>query len=270
MQACAFIQMERMIISVTEHNNENEIKKDVSGLGDDESTFIPGSSNNTYLDPLPSEGDEEALDALKSPFRRIWDRYSYSAVRIYLTQFAMGVFGASLALATGKTLGALSIAAGIFSLLFFAVLVHTVAWDIGASDRIAVDGGRRKRRLYTGALVGLGAGIPNFLLALLFTVTFLGGAHSVAAVTKVVMMFSEGMYWSLICNFSVSGIALHNHWWTYFLMALCTVLFVSVSYILGFYNVGLPKFLMNKGVEAERARREKKDRAKEKNPTRKD
>lgn len=257
-----------MIRFVTEHNNENEMKKDVSGLGDDESTFVPGSSNNTYLDPLPSEGDEEALDALKSPFRRIWDRYSYSAVRIYLTQFAMGVFGASLALATGKTLGALSIAAGIFSLLFFAVLVHTVAWDIGASDRIAVDGGRRKRRLYTGALVGLAAGIPNFLVATVFALTW---PNSVAAFMKVVAMFSEGMYWGIICNIpKVGGLWLHDHWWTYFLMALCTVLFVSVSYILGFYNVGLPKFLMNKGVEAERARREKKDRAKDENPTRKD
>lgn len=255
---------------MTEHNSDNEINKNVSGLDDDESTFVPGGSDNTYLPPLPNEGDEEALEAQKSPFRRVWDRYSYSAMRIYLTQFAMGVFGASLALATGKTLGALSIAAGIFSLLFFIVLVHTVVWEIGASDRLSVDGGRRKRRLYTGALIGLAAGIPNFLLALLFTVTFLGGAHSVAAVTKVIMMFSEGMYWSLICNLSIAGSALHNYWWVYFVIALCTVLFVSISYILGFYNVGLPKFLMNRGVEAERASREKRNSEKTERPKRKD
>lgn len=258
------------MISVAEQNNENEIKRDVSGLGDEESPFVPGGSDNNYLPPLPSEGDEEALDAQKSPFRRVWDRYSYSAMRVYLMQFAMGLFGSSLALATGKTLGGLSIAAGVFSLLFFVALIHTVVWEIGASDRLSVDGGRRKRRLYTGALVGLAAGIPNFLLATVFTLTFLGGAHNVAAVTKVIMMFSEGMYWSLICNFSVGGSALHNYWWTYFAMALCTVLFVTISYILGFYNVGLPKVLMNKGVEAERARREKKNSENTGAPKRKD
>lgn len=248
---------------MTDRNNDNEVQKDHSGI-DDEPMFIPGSASNTYLPPLPNEGDEEALEEQKTPFRRIWDRYSYPAVRIYLTQFAMGIFGASLALATGKTLGGWSIAAGIFSILFFIVLIHTVAWDIGSSDRIAVDGGRRKRNLFTGTLVGLGAGIPNFLLAILFTVTFLSGAHNVAAVTKVVMMFTEGMYWSLICNFSLGGTALHNYWWIYFVMALCTVLFVTVSYIMGFYNFGLPKFLTNRGVEAERAEREKRQKPKQK------
>ncbi len=243
---------------MAEHKNENENKIDLSGLGDEEELFTPGSAQNTYLPPLPNEGDEEALEEGKSPFRRVWDRYSYSAMRIYLTQFAMGVFGASLALATGKNLGALSIAAGIFSLLFFVVLVHANAWEIGASDRISVDGGRRKKRLYMGALVGLAAGIPNFLLAVLFTATYLGGAHSVAAVTKVVMMFSEGMYWSLICNIKVLETPLHLYWWTYFLMALCTVLFISISYILGYYNVGLPKVLRSRSVEEERAAREKK------------
>lgn len=244
--------------SVAEEKNEKEI--DLSGLGEEEELFTPGSSQNTYLPPLPSEGDEEALEEGKSPLRRWWDRYSYSAMRIYLTQFAMGVFGASLALATGKTLGALSIASGIFSLLFFVVLVHANAWEIGASDRISVDGGRRKRRLYMGALVGLLSGVPNFLVATVFALTW---PNSVAAFMKVIAMFSEGMYWSIICNIpAIDGRMLHDHWWIYFLMALCTVLFVSISYILGYYNVGLPKVLRSRSVEEERATREKKEQAK--------
>lgn len=251
--------------SVAEEKNEKEI--DLSGLGDEEELFVPGSSQNTYLKPLPSEGDEEALDAGKSPLRRFWDRYSYSAMRIYLTQFALGIFGASLALATGKTLGPLSIAAGIFSLLFFVVLVHTNAWEIGASDRISVDGGRRKRRLYMGALVGLLAGVPNFLVATVFALTWPNG---VAAFMKVIAMFSEGMYWGIICNIpAIGGRMLHDHWWTYFLMALCTVLFISISYILGYYNVGLPKVLQSRSVEEERAAREKKEAAKKNNPKQK-
>lgn len=247
---------------MTEQKNEKEKEIDLSGLGDEEELFIPGSSQNTYLPPLPSEGDEEALDADKSPLRRWWDRYSYSAMRIYLTQFAMGVFGASLALATGKKLGALSIAAGIFSLLFFVVLVHANAWEIGASDRISVDGGRRKKRLYMGTLVGFFAGIPNFLVATVFALTY---PNSVAAFMKVIAMFSEGMYWSIICNIpAIGGRFLHDYWWTYFLMALCTVLFVSISYILGYYNVGLPKVLQSRSVEEERAARERKTVKKEK------
>ena len=246
-----------------QQKNEKDEREHRDPLGD-EPVFIPGDPNNTYLPPLPNEGDEEALDEQKSRFRRIWDRYSYAAVRIYLTQFAMGIFGASLAMATAKNFGTIFLVSGIFAMLFYAVLLHSVVWNVGSADRISVDGGRRKKNLFAGTLLGLAAGIPNFLLALLFTVTYLGGAHNVAAVTKVIMMFSEGMYWSFITYFQPGGLLLHNCWWVYFLMALCSVLLVSLSYIAGFYNVGLPKFLTSKGEEAERAEREKKQKPKQK------
>lgn len=246
-----------------ENNRDNDQKQDVSGLPD-EPIFEPGSPNNTYLPPLPQEGEEDAYEEQKSPFRRIWDRYSYSAVRIYLTQFAIGLFGASLAMATAKDMGPLFLATGIFSTLFFAVLLHTVVWNVGSSDRISVDGGRRKKNLLTGVLLGLAAGIPNLLLGLLYSVTFLGGAHGIAAVTKVVMMFSEGMYWSFICYFEIGGQPLHSFFWIYFVMAAVTVLMVSASYVMGFYNVGLPKALTSRGEEAERAEREKRQKPKKK------
>lgn len=249
---------------MTDNNHPKDTEKENQKL-EDEPIFIPGDPNNTYLPPLPSESEEDRFDEQKSPFRRVFDRYSYSAVRIYLTQFAMGLFGASLAMATAKNLNGVFLATGIFSMLFFLVLLHPVVWNVGSSDRIAVDGGRRKRNLLTGLWLGLSAGIPNLLFAALYTVTFLLGAHAFAAVMKVIMMFSEGMYWSFICFFRIGETPLHGFWWIYFVMAGLTALMVAVSYILGFYNIGLPKALANKGEEAERAARDK-----HRKPTRKD
>jgi len=254
---------------VTDQNTPKDTREESRELNN-EPTIIPGDPNNTYLPPLPSESDEDRFDEQKSPFRRVWDRYSYSAVRIYLTQFAIGLFGASIAISTAKNLNGIFLATGIFSLLFFIALLHPLVWNIGSSDRIAVDGGRRKRNLLTGMWLGLAAGIPNFLFALLYTVTFLFGAEgtiaaAISAVMKVIMMFSEGMYWSFICYFRLGDLPLHSYWWVYFVMAGLTVLFVTVSYLLGYYNIGLPKIFASKGEEAERAEREK-----HRKPTRKD
>lgn len=236
--------------------NEKDPKEEQSSI--DEPLFFPGDPKNTYLPPLPNEGDEEALDEQKTPFRRVGDRYSYSAVKLYVTQFAMGIFGASVSLATAQNINGLFLAASIFSTLFFVILLHMTVWNIGSSDRISVDGGRRKRNLFTGALIGIAAGIPNFLLAILYTVTYFCGAHSVAAVTKIIMMFSEGMYWSFLRYFKIDGLELDCYWWIYFVIAFVTVFFITISYILGYFNVGLPKFLAAKGEEAERTAKEKK------------
>ena len=78
------------------------------------------------------------------------------------------------------------------------------------------------------------------------------------------MMFSEGMYWSFICYFNIGESPLHTFWWIYFVLALVTVLLVGASYVMGFYNVGLPSALTSKGEEAERAEREKRQKPKRK------
>ena len=220
--------------------------------------FTPGASNNKYLDPLINEGDEERLEAQKTPFRRAFDRYSYSVVRIYLTQFAVGIFGAATAMATAKDKGAWFIASGIFSMLFLAFLLHSVAWNVGANDRISVDSKHRKRNLWTGLLLGLTAGVPSFFVAAVYSIAFVAGAHNLAAVMKVIMLFSEGMYWTFLNLIEIGGQYLHLYWWVYFLMPLITAALVALSYVTGYFNLRVTNILVEKGSEAERAAAEKK------------
>ena len=242
----------------------------------DEPIFTPGDPNNTYLPPLPSEGDEDAYEEQKSPFRRIWDRYSYSAVRVYLTQFAIGIFGGSLAYSLSASAGTLFWLSSAFAILFFAVLVYTVVWNVGSADRISVESGKRKRNLFVGLLLGLAAGIPNFLLATVHAIGLWLGIGNICAITYVIITFTEGMYSGL--SLWIAGVRGTNElavnqeiassvaqcWWLYFVIAFITVLIVAFSYVMGYLNVGLPKALTNRGEEAERAEREKRRPPKQK------
>ena len=245
-------QSERIHIPVTKKNDNT------SRLGGEFDDFVPGARENEYLAPLINEGDEERLEAEKTPFRRAFDRYSYSVLRIYLTQFAVGIFGAATAMATAKNKGAWFLASGIFSMLFLAFLLHSVAWNVGANDRISVDAKRRKRNLWTGLLLGLTAGVPSFLVAAVYTVAFLSGAGNLAAVMKVLMLFSEGMYWTFLNLIEIGGQYLHLYWWVYFLMPLITAALVAVSYVTGYFNLRVTNILVEKGTEAEREAAEKK------------
>ena len=257
---------------MTDQNNE---QKNVSGL-DEEPLFTPGDPGNPYLPPLPSEGDEDAYEEEKSPARRVWDRYSYTALRIYLTQFAIGIFGGSLAYSLSAKASFLLFVSSVFSILFFGVMAYAVAWNAGASDRISVDSGRRKKKLYVGALLGLAAGIPNFLLATLNAIGIWFGISAMQFLSYVAMTFSEGMYFGTILWFaglrgsntqelnSAIATATANTWWIYFAIALVTVLIVAVSYLFGYFNVGAPRALTNKGEEAERVEREKRAKPKQK------
>ena len=62
---------------------------------------------------------------------------------MFLDQIAMTVFGTMLSFATLKNEGLL-LASSIFSILFYLMLLYTVGWDIGARDKIRIDGGRMK------------------------------------------------------------------------------------------------------------------------------
>jgi len=161
---------------------------------------------------------------------------------MFVNQFAISIFGAMLSMATSAAANnTLSIVVSVISILFYLFLIYTVAWEVGAKDRISVDIGKKKYRPHTGLLVSLVANIPNFLIAIVFTAfspfkatnTVAGG---VCVVTSVLTLLLEGMYLGVTTSISIGAKLLNTFWWSYFLIILPAMMVSWVGYYLGFKN----------------------------------
>ena len=168
--------------------------------------------------------------------------YSYSTVKMFVNQFAISLFGAMLSMAsTAAENNTLSIVLSVLAVIFYLFLIYALVWEIGAKDRISVDIGKKKYRPHTGLLLALVANIPNFIIALMFTVgapfnqTY-GWAGNLCGVASFLTMLLEGMYLGITTTLTVAGKALNLQWWSYFLITVPMILVSWVAYYLGFKN----------------------------------
>ena len=100
--------------------------------------------------------------------------------KLFVYQFALTVFGLLL-FTVSQFAESDAIVAGIsaFSVLFYLFIIYTNMWDIGAKDKIRIEGKRLQSRPLHGIWVGIAANIPNYILAIASTVGYLFIDHSV-------------------------------------------------------------------------------------------
>lgn len=174
--------------------------------------------------------------------KNFFSQHGYTCLKLFINQFVISIFGFSLAMTTASMGNdTFSIAVSVFAVLFYIFLVYNVMWEVGAKDRLSVDLGKKKKNLSTGLLIALVASIPNFIIAILYTIGYpfmqsQEWAASLCAVVKVISLFVEGMYAGLITSISFGGVQLSNFWFTYFVIIIPTVASVWVSYFIGFSN----------------------------------
>lgn len=126
--------------------------------------------------------------------------HSYNMVKLFLNQIGMTVFGTMLALALSRHADLLVIS-GVFSVVFFLILDYMALWEIGARDKIRIDGGRLKPMSYKGAVLAFGANLPNLILTLLMAVgAFIGTAasESLSIACNAILRLLNGMYLGII------------------------------------------------------------------------
>lgn len=117
-------------------------------------------------------------------------------VKLFLNQIGMTVFGTMLALALSRNASML-LASGVFSIVFFLALNYSALWEIGAKDKIRIDGGRLKPMPGKGAVIAAGANLPNVLLTLLMGLGVLIGtraSESMSIICNAVLRLLNGMY----------------------------------------------------------------------------
>lgn len=142
--------------------------------------------------------------------KRIFKENSYDIVRLYVNQLGIMIFSMLLYTAVGslrdeKLSSTLSIFVSVFSICFYLVLIYYVVWEIGAKDKIRIDGGRMEPITYKGALMGTFANVPNLLLGLLttvfmiiFLVTRNDGVYAAFLIFNTITRFHASMYLGVI------------------------------------------------------------------------
>ncbi len=190
--------------------------------------------------------------------RNFFSRYSYSMVKMFVNQFAIGLLGAVLALATLMNT-TLAIIAGVFSVLFYLFLIYTMTWEIGAKDRISSDCGKIKSRAYRGFLLSLIANTPNYLIAIIYTVAHFvtPNSDSVELVARTASFFCEGMYYGLMTKITLGGASLFEYWWSYFIITIPAILTAGIAYWIGTKNLHFTKMMEAQYPESDREPKKK-------------
>ncbi len=160
---------------------------------------------------------------------------SSNAIKLFVNQIAMTIFGLLLSAASFQDTR-IKIAAGLLSMLFYFYLLYTAAWDIGARDKVKIDGGRMRYAPQKGLYISLIANSLNIILAVFSVVFYFVGtvwANTIVAVTFPWLKLLNGMYIALI-SFTTGNNTLHI-----FLTAATVIPTVTVSalgYLAGVKN----------------------------------
>lgn len=141
---------------------------------------------------------------------KIFKENSYDIVRLYVNQLGIMIFSMLLYTAVGsfsdeKVASISSILVSVFSICFYLVLIYYVLWEIGAKDKIRIDGGKIEPSPKKGLIMGLFANIPNFVLGLLtvlFLVLFMAtkndGIYAAFLIFNTITRFHASMYLGVI------------------------------------------------------------------------
>ena len=141
---------------------------------------------------------------------RFFKDNSYDIVRLYINQLGIMIFSMVLYTAVGMIEDPvlnlrIRVLLSVFATCFYLVLIYTAMWEIGAKDKIKIDGGRLEEKKSKGFLMGLIANIPNFVLAgfavlfvSLYMATDNAGLATAFAIFNLILRFHSAMYLGII------------------------------------------------------------------------
>ena len=185
-----------------------------------------------------------------------FEKHSYNAVKLLLNQIVIGIFfGVGFLFVANKLENpTFKIAASVLSIIFYLFLEFTVAYKLGADDRISVDLGKTKPDYLLPVKLWLLGNSVNLLLAVFIAlgqifqgVEFFG---AVGGVCVTIAMIIEGMY--------VGFLLLVPHWGMYFLITLPALVVIFVSYVAGLKSKKIAKMFEFQYPESDRPEKENK------------
>lgn len=188
-------------------------------------------------------------------------KYSYSAVKLFVSQMALSVFGLVLAIACAKIGKTMQIVSSVGAVIFYLFLIYTAIWEVGSKDKFGIEYGKFEAKPLTGLYIGLLANSLNLLLAVIFTLGLsFGDGDALSAVSGLcgcIAMFIEGMYTGLL-SIHVGGAPLNSYWYPYFLITIPAIVTSAFAYYSGIKGIHFTKIMVPETPEEAEIRREKK------------
>ena len=176
-------------------------------------------------------------------------KYSYTAFKLFLNQFAISLFGISLAFACQRAQNQkLMLITSIFAVLFYLFLQYAVMWEVGAKDGISAQARHTSRGLWRGFAIAGIANAANLLLAVLVATKEIWGVTKLSAMSQFIAMILQGMYQGILSQ-SVGSVQLHELGWMYFVIVLPAMLVSGGAYIIGNYNLHATNILIQKNKD---------------------
>lgn len=189
-------------------------------------------------------------DGKGNDMKEFFKRYSYDSVKMLVDQFAISVFGFSLALAAVKFKSdTLLLITSLGAILFYLFLLYGVAWNVGYRRYNTVKRGDEKPQWLTGLWISLLANSPNLILAMINAIDTKFGPDLGVGIARGIALFIQGMYQGLLSvvkldervfgawgwtYFEQFGRApLNAAWWSYFLIVIPALLICTFGYIFG-------------------------------------
>ena len=96
-------------------------------------------------------------------------KYSYSSVKLFVSQMALSLFGLVLAIACAKISKAAQIVVSVGAVIFYLFLIYTAIWEVGSKDKFGIEYGKFEAKPLTGLYIGLLANSLNIVLAVFIT-----------------------------------------------------------------------------------------------------
>ena len=193
--------------------------------------------------------------------REFLKKYSYSAVKLFVSQMAISLFGLVLAIACAKLGKPMQITTSVGAVVFYLFLIYTSMWEIGSKDKFGIDYGKFEAKPLTGLYIGLVANSPNILLAVIVTLGLTlgdGGVLSkLGAFCGTVAIFIEGMY-SGILSIHIGDVPLNSFWISYFIITIPAIAASALAYYAGIRGVHFTKLMIPVNPEEAEIRRAKK------------
>ena len=134
----------------------------------------------------------------------------HDIIKLFVNQIGIAIFSMMLYTAVGVAENPdlsllIKCLISVFASIFYLSLIYCAVWDLGARDKIRIDGNKMTPVKLKGMLLSLIANIPNFVLALVAIVTMLvhistgnEGFYSAFAGINLFMRLLNSMFLGLI------------------------------------------------------------------------
>ncbi len=164
---------------------------------------------------------------------------SYTIFKMFVNQIGMTIFGIALSFATSEN-NTFFLISSIFAACFYMVLLYTMTWDIGYEEKMRIDAKRLKYNRFKGLYMSLFANIPNFIIAILAIVGYIGAssfksgtpispawAADLYSIGKLIASLIEGMYSGIVY------VVFNFNPWSYLIIIIPSLITCTIAYIAG-------------------------------------